>query len=66
MKTPLIGIIVLCTTLFGSGCVRRTVTTEPTIRGAAAAGKSLGGQTQSKTVEDQLIWIWQDEYRQGK
>jgi len=54
--TKLILCLALVSTVLLSGCVRRTVSTD----------SGLGSKSQGKVIDDRLIWIWQDEFRQPK
>jgi len=69
MKTSISILLLSAITLFGSGCVSRTVTVEPEHRGGSSAknkGKAFGSDPQSKFIEKKIVWIWQKEYRETR
>lgn len=54
-------IAILC--LLSSGCVNRTITEEPGIRGTSTGKTRYGTAPSGKVVEEKRVWIWQDEFR---
>lgn len=46
-----------------NGCVSRTITQRPEIRGAKGNPSSFGNSSKPIHEETKIIWFWQDEFR---
>ena len=66
MKKYISGMLLLSIVfvLLATGCVSRTISTQPQIRGpqSAEGKKSFGASADEKIIEKKIIWIWQPEF----
>lgn len=62
MKIPMVLVLTVAC-MVSTGCVRRTVTVAPAKRVSGSKNQYSGD---GKVVEEKVIWIWQDEYRQSR
>ena len=55
--------VVLAAALLTAGCVRRTVTSRPGYTNPATDELMEVTPTYEKTVEERIIWFWEDDFR---